>query len=100
MWYEVPELPGGERAAGGKPRPVADIVQACVALYNRVAINKVKAHATDQDVLLERITPWHMAGNQWADTFAGEAAQRAAVPEHLLRQLDELDERAWTSENV
>ena len=56
-------------------------------------LNKVKAHTTEEDLAVGRydITRYTRDGNKLADTDAGEAAKRAAIPYIEQREIKEQD---------
>ena len=60
-----------------------------------VKITKVKAHCTPADVLHGIVSPEDFAGNAFADRFADDAAELAALPSAVLEAFDRLDELAW-----
>lgn len=64
-------------------------------LEGNVALIKVKAHCSAIDIWSGRILPWHFFGNHCADRLALRGAKMAAVPEHITKQIQDLDKPAW-----
>jgi hypothetical protein len=60
-----------------------------------VRVKKVKAHAEYSDIMLGLVTINDFLGNQFAGTFAGEAAQASVVSESIAANFATIDGRSW-----
>ena len=60
----------------------------------KVRVYKVKSHATEEDMLLNRISVTDYIGNSLADTLAGKAAEEHRVPTPEVLQQEAVDKKA------